>query len=191
MAQLVYAAICSIDGYTEDAGGKFDWARPDEQVHAAVNAVEREIGTYVYGRRMYETMRYWETVDTGSAPAVAAEYAEIWRATDKIVYSRTLDDVSSGRTRLERHFDPDALRALARAADRNVSIGGATLAGAALAAGVLDECHLIVVPVAVGGGLPALQPGGLVGFELLDQRRFDNGTVMLSYRVAGGAPRVA
>ena len=191
MARLIYSAICSLDGYVEDTNGEFGWARPDEQVHAAVNAAERAIGTYVYGRRMYETMRFWETADTTDASPAERAYAELWRAADKVVYSRTLDQVSTERTRLERDFDPAAVAALLASADRDVSIGGATIAGTALAAGLVDECHFFVVPVAVGGGLPAFQPTGLVNLDLLDHQAFENGTLLLSYRVAGNTTRSA
>jgi dihydrofolate reductase len=172
---LVYAAICSLDGYTEDADGKFDWARPSDEVHAAVNDLERPIGTYLYGRRMYETMVFWETMD--DPDPVMRDYAEIWRAADKVVYSRTLESVASERTRIEREFDPESVRAI----DGKVSIGGPELAAQAIAAGVVDEIHLYVNPVIVGGGKHALPDGVRLDLTLVDQRRFENGTVHLHY----------
>jgi dihydrofolate reductase len=172
---LVYSVICSLDGYIEDADGKFDWARPGEDVHAFVNDQERAIGTYLYGRRMYETMVAWETMDD-PAP-VMRDYAEIWRAAEKVVYSRTLVGVASERTRIEREFDADAVRAIGG----TVSVGGPELAEQALAAGIVDEIHLYVVPVIVGGGKRALPDGLRLDLTLVDERRFDNGTVHLHY----------
>ena len=154
MANLIYSAICSLDGYVEDTQGRFDWAAPDEEVHAFVNELERSVGTYLYGRRMYETMVFWETADTQSP--VAREYAGIWRAADKIVYSRTLTAVSSPRTRLERHLDLAAVKRLKESSPSDITVGGAHLAGQAIAAGLVDECHLLLCPVAVGGGKRAL-----------------------------------
>jgi dihydrofolate reductase len=184
MANLIYSAIASLDGFTADRNGDFDWAAPDEEVHAFVNDKERPVGTYLYGRRMYETMVYWETVSTGEdQPAVVRDYARIWQAADKVVYSSTLDAVSSARTRLEREFDPDAVRRLKEAAGRDVSVGGPGLATHALAAGLVDECHLFLNPVVVGGGTRALPAGLHLGLELLDERRFGNGVVYLRYRV--------
>jgi dihydrofolate reductase len=184
MATLIYSAIASLDGYVEDAQGKFDWAEPDEEVHGFVNDLERSVGTYLYGRRMYETMVYWETVGTGpDARAVSRDYAELWRAADKIVYSRTLEAARSARTRIEREFDPDAIRHLVQGAASDVSVGGAELAGQALAAGLVDECQLLLSPVVVGGGKPALPDGVQARLELLDERRFASGVVHLRYRV--------
>ena len=184
MANLIYSAIASLDGFTADGNGDFDWAAPDEEVHAFVNDQERTVGTYFYGRRMYETMVYWETASTGDdQPAVVREYARIWQAADKVVYSSTLDAVSSMRTRLEREFDPDAVRQLKTAAGRDVTIGGPGLAAYALAAGLVDECHLYLNPVVVGGGTRALPAGLHLELELLDERRFGNGVVYLRYRV--------
>jgi dihydrofolate reductase len=182
MAKLIYSAIASLDGYVVDAGGNFDWAAPDAEVHAFVNDLERPVGTYLYGRRMYETMAVWETMDD-PAPEMR-DYGELWRAADKVVYSRTLESVSTPRTRLERELAPDAVRALVADAARDVSVGGPTLAGAALAAGLVDEIQLFLNPIAVGGGTPALPHGLRVGLELLDHRRFAGGVVYLSYRVA-------
>jgi dihydrofolate reductase len=153
MTKLIYSAITSLDGYVEDEHGRFDWAKPDAEVHAFVNELERSIDTYLYGRRMYETMVWWETIDTRPAQnAVARDYAELWRAADKIVYSRTLEGVSSARTRIEREFDPEAIRQLKHSSQGDLTVGGAELAGQALAAGLVDECHLLLCPMLVGGG---------------------------------------
>ena len=184
MAQLIYSAITSLDGYVEDERGGFDWAAPDDEVHAFVNDLERPIGTYLYGRRMYETMTYWET--SGSDPdssAISGDFAAIWRAAEKIVYSRTLDTVSSAKTRIEPRFDPDAIRQLKEASDADIGIGGAELAGQAIAAGLVDELHLFLVPVVVGGGKRALPDNVRVQLELVDERRFQRGDVFLRYRV--------
>ncbi len=184
MAKLIYAAITSLDGYIEDSDGRFDWAVPDEEVHAYVNDLERTIGTYLYGRRMYETMVFWEHPPMGDdEPAVFWDYARIWQAADKVVYSRTLASVSSARTRLEHEFDPDAVRRMKESASADISVGGAALAGHALAAGLVDECHLFVCPVVVGDGKPAFAPGVHATLELIGERRFTNGVVHLHYRV--------
>jgi dihydrofolate reductase len=184
MAKLIYSAIGSLDGYVEDESGAFDWAAPDDEVHAFVNELERPIGTYLYGRRMYETMVFWETADPdGDWPPVAGDYAAIWRAADKIVYSRSLETVSSARTRLEREFDADAVERMKRRADSDLGIGGAELAGQAIAAGVVDELQLLLVPVVVGGGKRALPNDVRVSLELLDERRFASGTVFLRYGI--------
>ena len=185
MGKLIYAAIASLDGYTEDASGSFDWSAPDAEVHAFVNDLERPIGTYLYGRRMYETMVYWETAPTtGHADdAIHQDFATIWQAADKVVYSTTLDDAASARTRIERTFDPEALRQLKASAEHDLSIGGAALAAEALRAGLVDELHLFLTPVVVGGGKPALPEGLRLQLTLLDERRFANGTAHLHYRV--------
>ena len=183
MARLIYGAIASLDGYVEDREGKFDWAVPDAELHAYVNEQERTIGTYLYGRRLYETMRFWE--DGGDGPRdsdVTAEFAAIWRAAEKVVYSRTLESAPTARTRIEREFDPEAVRALKEDAERDLSIGGAELAGVALAAGLVDEVNLFLHPVAVGGGKPALPVGDRLDLELLDQHRFASGALHLRYR---------
>ncbi len=186
MAKLIYSAITSLDGYVEDEEGKFDWAAPDDEVHAFVNDLEQPIGTYLYGRRMYETMRFWETAGTSAdQPAVPRDFAEIWRAADKIVYSRTLQTVSSARTRIERNFDVDVVRRLKETSGSDITIGGAELAGEAIASGLVDECHLFLGPVVVGGGKRALPGGVRVQLELQDERRFRSGVVYLSYRVSG------
>jgi len=183
MGRLVYAAITSLDGYVADADGRFDWSQPDDEVHAFVNDLERSVGTHLYGRRMYEVMRYWETVADEGEPPVIQDYAHIWRAADKVVYSTTLSEVSTARTRLERSFDPAGVRRATDASDADVSVGGPGLASAALRAGVVDECHMFVTPVVVGGGTPFLPDGVRVGLDLLDERRFGNGVVHLHYRV--------
>jgi dihydrofolate reductase len=180
MAKLIYSAIASLDGYTADADGNFDWAAPGDEVHAFVNDLERPVGTYLYGRRMYEMMVPWETM-TDERP-VMRDFTEIWRAADKVVYSRTLESVSSARTRIERDFDSEAVRALKGAAERDLTIGGAELAGVALGAGVVDEIQLFLNPVVVGGGKRALPDGVRAGLELLDERRFGSGVVYLRYR---------
>jgi dihydrofolate reductase len=178
---LVYATIGSLDGYTADAAGKFDWAEPDQEVFAAVNDIERGIGTYLYGRRMYETMLYWETASLDGQPPAERDFTEIWRAADKVVYSSTLQATSSARTRLERCFDPDAVRALKE--HGTVSVGGPGLASHALRAGLVDEYHLFVTPVVVGGGTPVFPAGARARLELTDERRFAGGVVYLRYRV--------
>ena len=182
MAKLVYTAIGSLDGYLEDATGHFDWAAPDQEVHGFVNEAERSIGTYLYGRRLYETMVYWETAGTGpDRPPVVRDYATIWRAADKIVFSRTLTAPSSARTRVEPEFTPALVTALKDAAERDLSVGGAQLGDQALQAGLVDEVQLLLHPVTVGGGKPIL-PGG-VRLGLLGQRTFRSGVVYLHYAV--------
>ena len=182
MAGLIYSAITSLDGYVADEDGKFDWAAPDEEVHSFVNDLERPIGTYLYGRRMYDVLVAWETMDTGEQPPVMRDYAEIWRAADKIVYSRTLETVSSARTRIERDFNPEAVRQLKARADRDISVGGPELAAQAIRAGLVDELHQFLTPIVVGGGNKFLPDGVRVELELLDERRFGNGVVHLHYR---------
>jgi len=179
MGRLIYSTIASLDGYIEDRNGKFDWAAPDEEVHRFVNEVERPIGTYLYGRRMYETMLFWESVHDQADHI--QDYAEIWQAADKIVYSKTLDLVSSKRARIERDFEPDAVRRLKSGGD--ISVGGAALASQALRAGLVDEYQTFIAPVVVGGGKRALPDDVHLELELLDERRFGNGTVYLRYRV--------
>jgi dihydrofolate reductase len=182
--KLIYSSIASLDGYVEDETGNFDWAAPDEQVHAFVNDLERPIGTYLYGRRMYETMVFWETAHTHTdEPPVFQDFAGIWQAADKVVFSKSLEDVSSARTRIERNFDPEAIRSLKASATHDLSVGGADLGGQALAAGLVDELQLVSVPVLVGGGKRALPANVRADLELLDTRRFDNGTVFQKYAV--------
>ncbi len=181
MTNLIYSAIASLDGYIEDEQGRFEWAAPDEEVHSFVNDLERRVGTYLYGRRMYETMVYWET-DDDEAP-VARDFGEIWRAADKVVYSRTLEEVASERTRLEREFDAAAIRKLKENSRSDITIGGAELASRAFAEGLVDEFQLLLVPVLVGGGKRALPAGVHVELELVDERRFRSGFVYLNYRL--------
>jgi dihydrofolate reductase len=183
VAKLIYSSISSLDGYVADETGNFDWAAPDDEVHAFVNDVERPIGTYLYGRRMYDVMTYWETAHTTADQwPVAVDFTKIWQAADKIVYSTTLDAVSSARTRIERVFDPDAVRRLKSSADRDISVGGPHLAAQAFQAGLVDECHLFLTPILVGGGTPSLPSNVRVPLELLAEHRFGNGVIHLHYR---------
>jgi dihydrofolate reductase len=184
VARLIYAAITSLDGYVEDADGGFGWAAPDAEVHAFVNDMEREVGTYLYGRRMYGTMRFWQDPpDLTEEPPEFQDYAQIWQAADKVVYSTTLSEPSTPRTRVVHDFDPAAVRALKDEASRPVSVGGATLGGVALRAGLVDELHQIVTPVVVGGGKSWLPDGVRLDLELLSERRFGNGVVHVAYRL--------
>ncbi|MEA2682368.1 MAG: hypothetical protein QOK05_696 [Chloroflexota bacterium] len=178
MGILTYGAITSLDGYVADTEGNFDWAAPDEEVHAFVNDLERPVGTYLYGRRMYEVMKYWETAPT-EGTEVDADYARIWQVADKVVYSRTLESVGA-RTRLEREFDVDAVREMKAQGD--ISIGGPGLAAAAFRAGLVDQVHLFLTPVSVGRGNAALPADVRVDLELVDERRFEGGVVYVRYR---------
>jgi dihydrofolate reductase len=182
MAKLIYSAIASLDGYIEDEGGRFDWAEPDEEVHRFVNELERSVGTYLLGRRMYEVMVYWETIELADQPPFIRDFAEIWRAADKIVYSKTLETVSSVRTRIEREFDPEAVGRMKAAAGHDLTVGGPELAAHAFKASLVDECHLFLAPVVVGGGKQSLPNDTRMQLELLDERRFGNGMVHLRYR---------
>jgi dihydrofolate reductase len=182
MPKLIYSAIASLDGYVADEDANFDWAEPDEEVHTFVNDLERQVGTYLYGRRMYEVLVAWETLDLADQPPYIRDYAEIWRAADKIVYSTTLQAVSSAKTRVERAFDPEAVRQIKASAERDISVGGPDLAAQAIRAGLVDEVHLFLAPIAVGGGTRALPDHVRVKLELLDERRFGNGVVHLHYR---------
>jgi dihydrofolate reductase len=182
LAKLIYSAIASLDGYVADAEGTFDWAAPDDELHAFVNDLERPIGTYLYGRRMYETMVFWETAHTlADQPPVVRDFTAIWQAADKVVFSSTLETVSSAKTRIERDFEPDAIRQLKAQASHDISVGGPHLAAQALRAALVDECHLFLTPVIVGGGNAALPKDVRMKLELLDQRRFANGVVHLHY----------
>jgi dihydrofolate reductase len=182
LSKLIYLALTSLDGYIADEHGNFDWAMPDEEVHAFINDLARPVGTYLYGRRMYETMAGWETMHTvADLPPVMLDFAAIWQATDKIVYSRTLETVSTAGTRLEGEFDPDAVRDLKATAQRDLAVGGPDLAGEAFTAGLIDELHLFIAPIIVGGGNPALPQHVRLRLELLDERRFGNGMVYLRY----------
>jgi dihydrofolate reductase len=184
MARLIYSAIASLDGYIEDAESRFDWAAPSDEVHAFVNELERAVTTYLYGRRRYETMLFWEQPpELAEQPPTVQEFARIWQAADKVVYSKTLQTATSARTRIEREFDPDAVRALKATAAGDLTVGGAELAARAIAAGLVDEYQLFLVPALVGGGKRALPDDHLhLDLELLDERRFGNGTVYLHYR---------
>ena len=184
MARLIYSGLTSLDGHVADKNGVFDWAAPSEDVHAFVNDLERPVGTYLYGRRMYEVMRYWETARTvGEQPPVARDFAEIWRAADKIVYSGTLQTVSSARTRIEREFDPEVVRQMKASAGHDITVGGPDLAAQALRAGLADECHLFITPIVVGGGKRFLPDDVRLKLELLEERRFEDGVVYLRCRI--------
>jgi dihydrofolate reductase len=183
--QLIYSLIASLDGYIEDPHGRFDWAAPGAEAHAFVNELERPVGTYLYGRRMYETMAVWETdpsLTQGSAET--RDFAALWQAADKIVYSSTLPDVSTSRTVLERRFDPDAVRELKASAEADLTVAGPGLAAHALRAGLVDECHVFLAPALVGGGKPGFPDDVRLDLELIDQRRFADGMAFLRYRVA-------
>ena len=183
LAKLIYTTITSLDGYVADEDGKFDWAEPDEEVHTFINDLERPVGTHLYGRRMYETMVFWESPpDLAERPPFVRDFAQIWQTADKIVYSKTLQATSSARTRIERAFDPDAIRQLKATAAHDLTVGGAELAAQAIEAGLVDEYHLFLVPVLVGGGKRSLPDDVRVNLDLLDERRFRNGTVYLHYR---------
>lgn len=184
MASLIYSFIASLDGYVEDADGRFDWAAPSEEAHAFINELEAPVGTYLYGRRMYETMTAWETDPALAAHSpVTRDFAAIWQAAEKVVYSGTLAQVSTRRTRIERRFDADAVRALKAATSSDLGIGGAELAGQALAAGLVDECHAFLAPAVVGGGKRALPEAVRLDLELTAERRFESGMVYLRYAV--------
>jgi dihydrofolate reductase len=183
MARLIYSAISSLDGYVADEDGNFDWAAPDEEVHRFVNDLERPVGTHLYGRRMYEVMVAWESAHIfADRQPIMQDFAAIWQAADKVVYSRTLEAVSSARTRIEREFDPEAVRRMKASAGRDITVGGPDLAAQAIKAGLVDECHLFVTPIVVGGGKSSLPDHVRLTLELLDERRFGNGVVHLHYR---------
>jgi dihydrofolate reductase len=183
MAKLIYSAIASLDGYVADEDGNFDWAAPDEEVHSFVNDLERPVGTYLYGRRMYEVMVFWERAHTlpDQSPSVQ-DFAQIWQAADKVVYSTTLEGVSSARTGIERAFDPDAVRQMKASARHDITVGGPDLAGQAIKAGLVDELHLFVAPIIVGGGRQSLPNDIRLELDLVDERRFGNGVVYVRYR---------
>ena len=185
MARLIYSVLMSLDGYVADEDGDFDWAVPDDEVHAFVNDLQRSIGTHLYGRRLYEVMRAWETMHTvPDQPAVVLDFAATWQAADKVVYSRTLEAVSTARTRLEREFDPEAVRRMKAASGSDLLVGGAELAAQAFAAGLVDDVHLFIAPVVVGGGTRALPEHVRLDLELIDERRFGNGMVYAHHRPA-------
>jgi dihydrofolate reductase len=185
MAKLIYTAIASLDGYIEDQSGRFDWAAPDDEVHAFINDLERSVGTYLFGRRMYKTMVVWEKDPSlaGQSPLMR-DFAQIWGSADKIVYSRTLEAAVTARKRIERDFDPQAVREMIASAERDIAVGGPDLARHAFQAGLVDECHFFLVPVLVGGGKPYVPRGVRLDLELLNVQRFAGGMVHLSYRVA-------
>jgi dihydrofolate reductase len=187
MAHLIYSAISSLDGYIEDRDGNFEWAMPDEEVHRFINDLERTAGTYLYGRRMYETMLVWETDPNLAADSpLTQDFAQIWQAANKIVYSKTLAAASTRNTQIERNFDPEAIQQLKKTAQHDIAIGGAELAAHAFRSGLIDECHLFITPIIVGGGKPALPAHVRLELELLEERRFGNGMVFLRYRAGHG-----
>ena len=181
MAKLIYSMITSLDGYVADKEGNFDWSMPDEEVHQFFNDLERPIGTYFYGRRMYEVMVAWETATFADEP-VTQDFAGLWQAADKVVFSTTLETVSSAKTRIERHFDPAAISRMKVNATRDITVGGPDLAAHAIKAGLVDEFQFVVSPVVVGGGTSFLPDDVRLQFELVDERRFGNGAVYLHYR---------
>jgi dihydrofolate reductase len=183
MAKLIYSAIESLDGYVADEEGKWDWSKPDDEVHSFINDLERDVGTHLYGRRLYDVLAYWESPPgIADQPLYIQDFAEIWQAAEKVVYSRTLESVSTARTRIERDFDPEAVRQMKENADRDILIGGAELASQAFEAGLVDELQLFVAPAVVGGGKRSLPENVRLSLELVDERRFRNGTVFLRYR---------
>lgn len=183
MARLIYSAIASLDGYIEDRDGSFDWAAPDEEVHTFINDLERTAGTYLYGRRMYETLMVWETDPHLAADSpITRDFAEIWQAANKIVYSKTLPAVATRKTQLERDFDPEAVRRLKKTVEQDIVIGGPALAAQAFRSGLIDEYHLFLVPIIVGSGKPSLPANIRLELELVEERRFGNGVVFLRYR---------
>jgi dihydrofolate reductase len=185
VAKLTYSAIASLDGYVSDEQGKFDWAMPDEEVHAFVNELERPIGTYLYGRRMYETMTYWERApDLAEEPRVVQDFAALWQSAEKVVYSRTLETPETARTRIEPEWDSSAVHLLKEDAEHDLAVGGAELAGHAIRAGLVDEYQCLLVPVLVGGGKRALPDGVHAELRLVDERRLANGTMFLRYRMS-------
>jgi len=185
MAHLIYSAILSLDGYIEDADGNFDWAMPDEEVHKFINDLERDVGTYLYGRRMYEMMTIWETDPEFAAESpLTQDFAKIWQAAEKIVYSETLESASTRKTKIERNFDPESIQQLKKTAGQNIAIGGSGLAAHVFRAGLIDELHLFLTPIIVGGGKKSIPLNIRLELELMDERRFGNGTLFLRYRVS-------
>ena len=188
MAKLIYVANTSLDGYTEDKDGKFDWTEPSEEYFRFITNLVRAMRTHLYGRRMYEAMMVWETDPNLAAESpLRRDFAEIWQAADKIVYSRTLEAVSTRKTQLAQMFDPEAVRQLKEVVEHDILIGGPELAAHALRAGLIDECHLFLIPILVGGGKSALPDNVRLELELLEERRFANGTVFLRYRTKQGS----
>lgn len=187
MANLIYVANTSLDGYTEDKDGKFDWTEPSEEYFRFINNLVRAMHTHLYGRRMYETMMVWETDPNLAAESpLMRDFAEIWQAANKIVYSRTLETISTHKTQLEQSFDQEAIRQLKAASEHDILIGGPELAAHAFRAELIDECHLFIVPILVGGGKSALPDNVRLDLELLEERRFGDGTVFLRYRTRQG-----
>jgi dihydrofolate reductase len=184
MANLIYSAIASLDGYIEDDDGRFDWAVPDDEVHTFLNDLDRPVGTYLYGRRMYEVMIGWETEpELAEQSPIMRDFAELWQAADKVVFTKTLETPRTSRTRIERHFDPEGIRHLKASAGRDLMVGGPELASHAFEAGLVDECHLFLTPIVIGSGKRALRDNVRLELELLDERRFGSGMVHLQYRV--------
>lgn len=183
MGRLIYSGLISLDGYLNDADGRFDWAMPDEEVHEAVNDLARPITTWLLGRRMFEVMSYWEGVDVTGEPPAIVDFANIWAATDKVVFSRTLPAIGTARTTLQREFDPEAVRAF-KADGGDLSVGGAGFAARAIHAGLVDELQIFTSPVMVGGGTRFLPDGGRLDLTLLEERRFGNGVVLTRYGVS-------
>jgi dihydrofolate reductase len=184
MPKLIYAMNTSLDGYINDEEGNFDWSEPDEELHTFFNELVRPIGTHLYGRRLYETMSYWQDPeDLAEQPEYIRDFAEIWQRTDKVVYSRTLDSPSTPRTRIESAFDPDGVRELKESAGADLTVGGPGLAAEALRAGLVDELHQVIHPVIVGGGTPWLPDDLRFDLELLEESRFAAGPVHLHYRI--------
>jgi dihydrofolate reductase len=182
MAKLIYVTNVSVDGYIEDSSGRFDWTEPSDEFFTFITELVRPVGTYLYGRRLYETMAVWETDPALAAQSeLGADFANVWKTADKIVYSTTLGGVPTADTRLERRFDPDAVRELKASATRDVTVGGAMLAARAFAAGLVDQCDVFVHPVLVGGGKPAFSGDARARLDLLEEHRFGNGVVHLSY----------
>jgi dihydrofolate reductase len=189
MANLIFVANTSLDGYTEDKDGKFDWTEPSDELFKFVTNVVRAARTHLYGRRMYETMMVWETdPNLAAASPLMRDFADIWQAANKIVYSRTLETISTRKTQLEQMFDPEAIRQLKATGEHDILIGGPELAAHAFRAGLIDECHLFLIPILVGGGKPALPDNVRLGLELLTERRFRNGAVYLRYRTSREEP---
>jgi dihydrofolate reductase len=182
VAKLIYSAIASLDGYVADEEGKFDWAEPDEEVHSFINDLDRQVGTYLYGRRLYEVMVAWEDMNIHDQPSYMQHFAETWREADKVVYSKTLDEVTTPRTRIERDFDPEAVQRMKASAERDLTVGGPELAAHAFRAGLVDECHLFLAPIVVGGGKRSLPNDVRLKLELTDERRFGTGFAYLRYR---------
>jgi dihydrofolate reductase len=183
MGKLIYSAIMSLDGFVADEHGNFEWAEPDEEVHSVINDLQRRVGTYLLGRKMYEVLVAWEDGDLfANDPAYVQDFAQIWQAIDKVVYSRTLESVSSARTRIERNFDPHSVQQMKNQVDTDISVGGPDLADHAFKAGLVDECDLFVAPAVIGGGTRGLPKDVRLALQLLDERRFENGMVYLRYR---------